>query len=381
MRAVSASLLFVVALCTSASGYYEPVVPAKKPEPKYEGKPLAYWVEKFQKAEKDEERSAAENAICAFGVDGAEAVPTLLAMLHDRSPSYRARVVRMLSEIGPGAKEAVPELLKRIKEMHADKIRAGEEYKNRYEIADLIEILGAIGPNARESIPTLSSLLGDADFQSYVIQALCKIGPDAKTAIPAIRRALLETLAKRPQPSYSISNLYKLGPDVAPLLFDLLCVPDLSLQDQAFRQLTTLDRGTLKGSAQLAKLLTADNDVVRFYAALLAWETEKNPEAISVLAALLVSKKVLCEREIAYTVDYVAWHSIGVLGNIGPEAKEAVPALQRIAAMGFIVWWFSTSHYERPGETRPFYLYDRVALGTAAQGAIDKITAQPETKK
>ena len=48
-----------------------PLTAGEKLEPKYRGKPLAYWVERIQKAEKIEEQNEAADAIAAFGLDAA----------------------------------------------------------------------------------------------------------------------------------------------------------------------------------------------------------------------------------------------------------------------------------------------------------------------
>ena len=47
MRAV---LLLAVLVATSPNAI------AQAPEPKYEGKPLAYWIDRFQKAENEKDR-------------------------------------------------------------------------------------------------------------------------------------------------------------------------------------------------------------------------------------------------------------------------------------------------------------------------------------
>ncbi len=104
--------IFFLASIAFVSGLFcMPLQAQVKPEPKYEGKPLNYWVERLQKCEKDEDRNAAAKAIKAFGQEAAPAVPALVEMLDDRSDSFRDLVGEILAVIGPGAKSAVPALI------------------------------------------------------------------------------------------------------------------------------------------------------------------------------------------------------------------------------------------------------------------------------
>jgi hypothetical protein len=70
-------------------------VPAEEPrKPRYEGKPLSYWIERLQKCENNVDRCAAAEAIKAFGPDAVSAVPALVEMLDDRSEELGALWVR-----------------------------------------------------------------------------------------------------------------------------------------------------------------------------------------------------------------------------------------------------------------------------------------------
>ncbi len=86
----------------------------KRREPKYQGKPLDYWVERLQKAETDKDREAATAVIKQFGPDAAPAVPALIEMLDDHAADFRWMAMEILAKIGPAAKDVVPELVKRL---------------------------------------------------------------------------------------------------------------------------------------------------------------------------------------------------------------------------------------------------------------------------
>src|SRR5262249_31933569 len=135
MRTAVALLLLV---------FVAPAALAQNPEPRYKGKPLAYWVQRLQKAEADKDQAAAARAIEAFGPDAVPAIPALIEMLDDRSPEFRNLVAGVLCRLGPDAKSAVPELIKQLQEKRAREPRL------------VMEILGFIGPDAKDAVPLLA---------------------------------------------------------------------------------------------------------------------------------------------------------------------------------------------------------------------------------
>jgi HEAT repeat protein len=370
----------------------------QKPEPKYEGKPLAYWVERFQKAENHEDRNAAARAIGAFGSDGAPAVPALLVMLNDHSPSYRATVAKILCDIGPGAKAAVPDLINRLKDKYATKPREEKQFELVGEIRELLEVLGAIGEDAKDAVPAIVMILEKPGHDTAVIQALCRIGPAAKEAIPAIRRAILDGLSPKSERWVrgAIGDLHRLGSEAAPLLIELLGAPEKEVRADAFQGLNELPTTAIKGSPQLAKWMAKGDAVTRYYAAALAWKVEKNKAAIPVLASLTNDLTPFndSERSLKYN-DVVAGRAIALLQKIGPDAKGALPALRQAVVRGFVMWYFVESRYERYGDlvsipsvgpsSDSFASYQmvalQVALGDTARDAIAAIESPQAPNK
>ncbi len=328
MRTVIAILLLVI---------FAPITAAQKHEPLYKGKPLAYWVERLQKADADRDQAAAARAIQAFGSDAVSAIPALLDMLDDRSPEFRNMVAGILCGLGPDAKSAVPELIKQIKEKRAREPRLN------------MEILGFIGPDAKDAAPLLIKALDDADSREVALEALCNLGPAAKDAIPAIGRLALEAIAAREKdpklPCYFLDSLHKLGPDVVPLLVEMMAQPGTEGRAQAFKELAKLGPAAAKAAPQLTKLLKHENLEIRRDAAIVLWKVEKNVTAIPVLASLLKEDNTALVMSAAYA-----------LGQIGPDAREALPALKT-----------ALNHAD-------------MNVQTAAKSAIKKIDIVNETK-
>jgi HEAT repeat protein len=70
-------------------------------------------------------------------------------MLDNKDPIYRTQAATSLGQIGPGAKEAVPALIKALKDKY---------YTVRQFAA---QALGEIGPEAEAAIPQLTAALKD----------------------------------------------------------------------------------------------------------------------------------------------------------------------------------------------------------------------------
>ncbi len=120
---------------------------AGKTEPRYKGKPLAYWVERLQTGATDTEQQQAALAVAAFGANADSAVPKLLELLDDRSPEYRQLIAEVLCEIAVDAKSVVPAMIKLLKEDRARDPKL------------VIEVLGTVGPKAKEAVPYLKDAL------------------------------------------------------------------------------------------------------------------------------------------------------------------------------------------------------------------------------
>lgn len=84
----------------------------KSAEPTYDGKPLKYWIGEL-KAEAPQSRNSAAYAISGMGAQAKSAVPALVAALTREGEVNIVRfpILVALREIGPDAKDAVPQIL------------------------------------------------------------------------------------------------------------------------------------------------------------------------------------------------------------------------------------------------------------------------------
>jgi HEAT repeat protein len=365
-----------------------PARAADKPEPKYEGKPLAYWVQRFQKAENDKDRDTAVEALKAFGPDAAPALPALIDMLADHSLNYRARVIGIVATIGPKAQSARPIIVKLVKD------------KKTAMLDDSIKAIVAISSDPKDAAEALAPLLETANRADEVYSALCELGPDAKEAIPAIRQYVLKALVAKQKdearPNYLI-ELSKLGSGAVPILIESLDAHGGYGRTHALACLEQLGPKATEAVPALVKLLAHDDPATRARSAVTLWKIEKHPAALGALAGLLSA-----DPDIKYNpawwlreTDSIAVYATTVLGEIGPDAKAALPQLREATALGRTLWllagggdWpsdqpsalaaFTVPHHNKETYRQWRDIADRIRVGVSAEQAIAKIEQKPK---
>jgi HEAT repeat protein len=268
---------------------------------------------------------------------GKVAVPVLKEAIKEKDGNLRSIVAHALGQIGPDAKDAIPEI-----------VQALNEQNEPYAISALALALGKIGPNA---VPALRELLkgNNVTIQGEAAGALKLMGADAKDAVPE----LIDVVKKRKDATdiaglQAIDALGKIGPNAKD------AVPELTeaLKDKTahspFRLRAAMALGNMGPAAKDAvpalvdalNAETAKYGPLRFHAATALGQIGPDAEkAVLPLLDLLNDKNAGPARLLA----------IDALGKIGPGAKDAVRTLKEIAE----------------GNDK--------SLGTAANKAIEKI--------
>jgi HEAT repeat protein len=248
-------------------------------------------------------------AMHAMAEVGKPVVPQLIeAVKKDGSGLYACLV---LAEIGPDAAEAVPALTEKVKSEKRPEIRR-----------EAISALGAIGPAAAPAVPTLAEALGDPSLavQLSAAFALGRIGPPAKPATPALVKAL-----KAPETVLQVVStwaLLKTGYDDAAWkdkavawLAGLLTSKDVHVRGAAFTAMADLRPGPDKVFPAIERVLAgADKRAAR--------------DAISALASFGAPAVPALANALKLPEHRAVVASI--LAQIGPAAKQAVPALTEI---------------------------------------------------
>ena len=239
---------------------------------------------------------------------GKEAVPGLRAALKDDEMAKYACLV--LSEIGPDADAAAPELLDRLKTETHPEVRQ-----------QVILALGAI--RAVDAVP---ALIGVVENEKDVDRAaaafsLGRIGPAAKAAVPTLTKTLDD--ADPVLKTVSAWALAKIAPDNAQLkdkcvdlLIESLLSKDPLARRAAFRGLADLRPGPARVMPTVKRILEgADKEAAADALQAMASFGERT------VPALINALKLPEYRPLVASI----------LAAIGPAAKEAVGPLADVA--------------------------------------------------
>jgi HEAT repeat protein len=158
-------------------------------------------------------RKAAAEELTNLGPAASSAAPEIAKLLEDKEESVRLQAVEAIGGMAPLSKEALPGLLTLAKEdTPAVRKRA-------------LWTLGRFGPYARPAIPLLvaTAQSKDEDLAVPAIAALGNIGPDAASAVPALLMVLQQdnTLLQHTV-IYSLGSIGTADEKVVPTLSRLL---------------------------------------------------------------------------------------------------------------------------------------------------------------
>jgi HEAT repeat protein len=265
-------------------------------------------------------------------------IPAIIGLMKsDTLGEVREVAVKSLQEFGPEAKAALPDLRQIVKRKRNDDLAAS-----------VLDILGSIGP---PSVPLLIEIItsADSDMRYNAVWKLGCMGAGAKPAVPHLVKALddrNDTVRKG-----VITALGFIGPDAKPAipaLKRLLRDPVPDVRILAGLSLHEIDPKRLEGIVVITTILRKDKEKRSFAVSALG---AFGPKAQSAVPALLraTRHKELQESAIGTlkeigpaaeqaTIAALAEHlldpdlelratTLTNLKNLGPRAKNAVPAL------------------------------------------------------
>jgi len=239
----------------------------------------------------------------------ATATAEVIAAAKNEDPRVRAWAASGLGELsGAWTADVIPALVA----MLADKDQTVATHAAR-----------SLVTAGKKAVPPLLTALEDKELRNQVLSVLAKIGPDAATAASGLAAALSDS-----DPDYRRELLFTLGaigPDAAPVIDPILARLDDSEMRVRYAACFALGRigpAAHAASGALKKGLASGDS---FLPVASAWALLKilpgDPQilatAVPVLAAALPHLAEMPKLE--------AIHS---LGELGPAAKQAVPALK-----------------------------------------------------
>jgi HEAT repeat protein len=261
------------------------------------------------KSKNAEARFTAALTLAFIGPDARDAADDLLACLGDDSPAVRHKSVYALGKIGVKSPAVLDGLLKALEDKNEDVTTTASE---------ALENFGAPG---KEALPTLKRLAGKnapPAARTPALKLLGKMGPDA---IPAFRELLktsdtLDTIT-------IIQAVGPLGKDAKPMLPDLQAHMvknrHWDAEDEMLGIFKKCGADGANGLTDVLKKLNAPDDG-RTTSALKALG-EIGPDAKVAVPYLI---ELLKERE------SLRLPVLQCLGDIGPAAKDAIPAVEAL---------------------------------------------------
>jgi HEAT repeat protein len=228
-------------------------------------------------------RRRAAESLWRMGPEARTAAAALAAALRDPDRDVRRDAAESLWRIGPPARAAIPPLSRALQDEDGNVSRSAAG------------ALGAFGPEARTAVPALTEALRHRDMETrhFAARALVRVGDQKakQAAAPVLREVLRRGAPAQRVRAEIIVLLWRIGPEPA----------------STFPGLEQGDPGDVPCAVQLL------NGV---YSTKADPETRKN--AVPVLVAAF--------RGLRSRPDFRATFA-STLGQIGPEARAAIPAL------------------------------------------------------
>jgi HEAT repeat protein len=294
----------------------------------------------------DVEPSVAVAAAASLADVGEEIVPLMNQALGNEKSRFWAILV--LSDLGPQAKDAVPSLLKAL---DSDKPEVRRE---------VLMCLGEIGPGAKDAIPQLTQALEDEDkavvfAASY---ALAKIGVEAKSASRAISQGLrsedefLQIVSAWALIKVNADNETAIEKGLPWLLQGLQNRENKAVRIAAARAIVDLKPPHEILIPKISKIMEEGTP-------------ETRAELIEAVAAVGAEAVPGLSRALKY--EDIRPMAAQALGQIGPDAAEAVPALTQYLA-------------ESNTETQREILFALGQIGAASKSAVPEVLKQLENE-
>jgi HEAT repeat protein len=294
------------------------------------------------------EPNAHQQIVMTLGQAGPKAraaLPLLIELAgSDRTPLYsRQSLVTALAQVDPEGKETAPALIKLLRDRDrtvrlaalGHLAQTGQECDVGPVLADLRttdpnprltihRALRLLGPKAKGATPTLLELTrgpeGPARLEAA--ETLCKVAPDQADLG---KKVLLDALGEGEKARFDVArSLLAVDPDNAraPKVFeDGLKDDDVQRRFGALSVLAHADSSAKAVWPRIEPFLKDKNPIFRAFAARASWKmTGETEPALAVLQAILKDKEAM------------NWHitAVSFLGDMGPAAKPAVPALTAV---------------------------------------------------
>lgn len=217
-------------------------------------------------------RIAAAQLIPHLGEQARPLAPALINALGDSDAAMQLAVVQALPSVGQSAEPAIRPLLQLLP-------KADNETRAR-----VLAVFAGIGSQAKEALPEIQNCLKDSD--------------------PAVRAAAFSAVAKIEEPAARL-----------PILLAALDDPALPVRKAAAQEIAALGDKAREATGRLVALLGREDERDFAFDTLRQISPRSVPDLVVMLGDRDLAVKGFAARR---------------LGSLGPEAREAIPALEAI---------------------------------------------------
>lgn len=287
-------------------------------EPMVEGQPASYWAYAARESGSTREREEAAAALGQLGPKArAEAVASLTQALADPEPPVRKAAATALGKVGAADGAAGP-LLKTLDDKDGE-VRAAAARS-----------LGDVQPNDPAVVPALHARAksdGHLPARLAAIAALGRFGDRAADAVPTLIDTLKEPDSPLGSPhEHAAVALEAIGPGTLPAVTGALGRPEPRTRIGALKVVAGLGPAARPAVPAVEKCLADENPLVRLEAVQALWVVERKPDRTVAVALDHLRTTETNPR----SRGQIRAKAIYILGEVGPDARAAVPELLAI---------------------------------------------------
>jgi HEAT repeat protein len=287
---------------------------------------------------------AAPMALGAMGTGAKDAIPALTEAI-EKWEDYCREPACALGQMGQDAKVALPTLRKKLDDLKLRLRNKNVQGLDRGDAArSLIEVAAAIWKLDRryDALKELMAVAEDRDLmyrgnldhvRAAATKALGDIGPSAKDAVPLLTAGIKESeYATEWYAAEALGNMGGAAADAVPALLKLL-EPGHHPTEVVIIALGKIGPPAKGAVSALEKFLASPNGRESLLAAEALWRIEKRADTVPVLVTSLKLKEIPFGVNSRYysmirPAIEIRRHAAQVLGELGPKAKAAIPALR-----------------------------------------------------
>ena len=240
-------------------------------------------------------------------------VTTLISLLDDEAPDIRAEAAKSLGRFGGSASPAIPKLIEMLDDSTPTiQVRGVWSYCS-----------AALGQIGTDSIESLMKAIPEASDQAYtgIMGAIAEMGESAKPTVPRLVELLKDAPDQRKWSTmYGLCGIGKTSEPALPHLIENLDHSDFNVQCMACRTIAAIGDKGKPSAKKLTELMKTGNPSSSTQAAIAlgAIGPVEGIDSVKLLTDMLSSQNAVVRERV-----------MTAIGNLGLAGKDAAPLVER----------------------------------------------------